>query len=109
MVREIAMGLCLTNYVKNTFRTTKLKNNFNPCKINAGELINFLWMIMTERRACNGLEEMIASASLVTMYIAIGFYELAEMMNILFSCYEKCVFIRVIKIKEALTFVARAG
>lgn len=42
MVREIAMGLCLTNYVKNTFRTTKLKNNFNPCKINAGELINFL-------------------------------------------------------------------
>jgi hypothetical protein len=40
MVREIAMGLGLPRYEKNTFRTTKLKNNFIPCKINAGKLLN---------------------------------------------------------------------
>lgn len=35
-VRKIALGLHLASYVKNTFRTTKLWNNFIPCKINAG-------------------------------------------------------------------------
>ena len=64
MVREIAMGLCLTNYVKNTFRTTKLKNKFNPCKINAGELSNFLSRTSYESCACNGLGRIIADTAL---------------------------------------------
>lgn len=64
MVREIAMGLCFTNYVKNTFRTTKLKNNFNPCKINAAALTNFPGKRISESLICNGLYEMIANTSL---------------------------------------------